>query len=160
MSAKKTLFMETTEIDPLKTAGEIIGELVKAGARQINQTYQNGKIAGIRWTMLVGSAEVLFDMPVRIDPVYNLFVNRRDDKGRWLSEQEKAKIRLKAERVAWRQLLRWTQAQLAMIDTGMVEAGEVFLPYMFNQAKSQTLFESMMESHFKLLPAGDPGVKQ
>ena len=34
-----------------------------------------------------------------------------------------------AKRVAWRQLLRWTEAQLAMIDAGMAHAGEVFLAY-------------------------------
>lgn len=35
-----------------------------------------------------------------------------------------------AERVAWRQLLRWVEAQLAMVDTGLSTVDEVLLPYM------------------------------
>lgn len=151
---RKTLLMETTEIAPSKSAGEIILELVSAGANQINQTFDNGKIIGIRWVMRVGSSDVLFDMPVRIEPVYQIFKKRQTSS--WLSEQQKQKLREKAERVAWRQLLRWTQAQVAMIQTGMVEAGEVFLPYMFDAAKSQTLFQKMMDSQFKALPPATP----
>jgi hypothetical protein len=57
-----------------------------------------------------------------------------------------------AERVAWRQLLRWVQAQLAMIDTGMVRTEEVFMPYIVvNAATNQTLFERMVETQFKML---------
>jgi hypothetical protein len=84
--------------------------------------------------------------------VFKLFIKRREDNGRWLDDENKQRLQVKAERVAWRQLLRWTQAQIAMIETGMVEAAEVFLPYMFNTQKSQTLFQTMMESQLKMLP--------
>ncbi len=100
--------------------------------------------------MRVGGSEMLLDMPVRVDPVYQIFAKR--SKKTWFSTSEKINMREKAERVAWRQLLRWTQAQVAMIQTGMVQPGEVFLAYMFDPGKSQTLFESMMETQFKALP--------
>jgi hypothetical protein len=59
-----------------------------------------------------------------------------------------------AQRIAWRQLLRWVQAQLAMIDTGMVRTEEVFMPYIVvNPATNQTLFERMQETQFKMLEA-------
>lgn len=148
--AKQTLYMETTEISPVRTAGEIISELVEAGANQINQTFEQGRPTGIRWVMRVGGADVLFDMPVRVEPVYKIFLSR--NKKTWLSDKDKRGFREKAERVAWRQLLRWTQAQVAMIQTGMVQPGEVFLAYMFDPGKSRTLFQTMMETQFKALP--------
>ena len=159
MQTTPKLHMETTMIAPGKTAGEIISELVAAGANQINQTYSDGRIIGIRWVMRVDGQDLLFDMPVRVEPVYVIFAKRRGHKtgrnteGRIVYPQDMEK----AERVAWRQLLRWIQAQVAMIQTGMVKAEEVFLPYWFDPVKSQTLFQSMSEMRFKALPA--PEVK-
>lgn len=85
--------MGTTKVGPQQTAGEVVSELVKAGATSINTDYKNGKISGIRWIMRVGSSQVLFDMPIRIEPVLKK-IGDRDQ----------------AERTAWRQLLRWVQA--------------------------------------------------
>ncbi len=151
MATKKTLLMETTEIPPERTAGEITSELISAGATQITTIYIEGRISGLRWMMRVGVTEVLFDMPVRVEPVYQIFKKRQQTS--WLSEEQKQRMRQKAERVAWRQLLRWIQAQVAMIETGMAQAGEVFLPYMFDHSRGQTLFQVMMETQFKMLPA-------
>src|SRR5882672_7044315 len=108
---KKSLYMGTTKIEAGKTAGEITSELVRVGALSINTDYKNGKVNGLRWIMRINGAEVLFDMPVRVDPIVKLIGNREQ-----------------SERVAWRQLLRWVQAQNAMIETGMVQAVEVYLP--------------------------------
>lgn len=63
------------------------------------------------------------------------------------------KDRQQAERVAWRQLLRWVQAQLAMIECGMTEASEVFFPYM-QMLSGNTIYELFKASEFKQLAAG------
>jgi hypothetical protein len=63
-----------------------------------------------------------------------------------------------AERTAWRQLLRWVQAQNAMIEVGMAEAGEVYFAYMVNPGTNRTLFEHLVDSQFKALPP--PGKPQ
>lgn len=47
-----------------------------------------------------------------------------------------------AYRVAWRNILDWTEAQLALVDIQMVQMEEVFLPYMTN-AQGLTLYELM-----------------
>lgn len=134
----KTLYMETTEIAPERTAGEISALLVGTGAREISMQYEAGKITGIRFTLdIAGAGRVHFAMPVRVEPIYQILVKR--SRSTWLSDDEKRK-RAQAERVAWRQLLRWTQAQLAMIDVGMVAAREVFLPYALDHS-GRTLFE-------------------
>lgn len=57
-----------------------------------------------------------------------------------------------AERVVWRQLLRWIQSQLAMIDTGMVEATEVFMPYI-QVEPGLTLWELTIAGGQLALPA-------
>lgn len=160
---KKTLFMETTEVPPERTAAEISAEIIKAGATQIATDFKNGQITGLRWTMPVCGQSVAFSMPARVTPVYEILLRRKGFSTLWTKENGiltdkpyHAEIYLKARRVAWRQLLRWVQAQLAMIETGMVQPEEVFFAYMFDPVKEQTLFQNYFESTggFKLLEAG------
>lgn len=150
---KKTLYMETTSIEASQSAAEICSELVKSGATQIATDYKDGKITGLRWMMRHAGQDVMFSMPARVDPVFRLLNRRRLHPG-----QHTAQDREQAERVAWRQLLRWVQAQLAMIDTGMVESAEVFSPYMVVEHSGKTMWQALQESRFKMLPA--PETKQ
>lgn len=45
-----------------------------------------------------------------------------------------------AERVAWRIVKDWLAAQLAILETEMVDVQQVFLPYFLNR-QGQTLYE-------------------
>ncbi|MCW5981972.1 MAG: hypothetical protein KIT09_28060 [Bryobacteraceae bacterium] len=153
---KQTLYMETTEIPAQKTAAEITDLLVRHGATQIALDYRDQKIVGLRFSYSVHGVIVPFAMPVRLEPVFQLLWSRRDERRLPWREEEKEKLRRKdraqAERVAWRQLLRWIQAQLALIDAGMVETAEVFLPYIHGP-RGRTMFEEFRETGLKLLPA-------
>jgi hypothetical protein len=148
--AKQTLFMETTEVEAGRTASEIVAELVKAGATSINTDYEAGVIVGLRWVMRVRTGDQLFAMPVRIDPVEKILLSRR--KG-YLSNEDRNRIHEQARRVAWRQLLRWVQAQMAMIQCGMAESGEVFFAYI-QSAQGQSIFEVFAEQGLRMLPPG------
>jgi hypothetical protein len=148
--AKKPIYMENTEITAERTAAEVSACLVMAGATSISARYDAGKIIGMSWTMRVGSQELPFAMPARVEPVYVLLKSRRAG---FLSVETLAKVRAQAERVAWRQLLRWVQAQLAMIDVGMVQRAEVFMPYM-QQSDGSTFFE-YFQSKQLALPAAE-----
>jgi hypothetical protein len=139
--------METTSIPPDRTAGEITSELVRAGASQISTTYEGGKLVGLRWIMRVNGVEALFDMPARVDPVFRILQGRQKRK-----RTSAAELKEKAERVAWRQLFRWCQAQNALIETGMVQPTEVFLAYLVDPSTNQTLFQHLVTTRFKALP--------
>jgi hypothetical protein len=143
--------METTEIPAERSAGEITGELIKAGASAINTDYENGVIVGLRWVMKLRGTDQLFSMPVRIAPVEKILLSRR--KG-FLGNDVRAKIKDQARRVAWRQLLRWIQAQMAMIQCGMAESGEVFFAYLQSPA-GQSIFEVFAEQGMRMLPPGE-----
>jgi hypothetical protein len=149
---KQTLFMETTEVPAERSASEIVAELVKAGASAINTDYQAGVITGLRWVMQVRGVDQLFNMPVRVAPVEKLLLSRR--KG-CLFDEDRKRIHEQARRVAWRQLLRWTQAQMAMIQCGMAESGEVFFAYLMAPGGGQSIFEAFAESGMRMLPPGE-----
>jgi hypothetical protein len=137
MARQKTgVYMGTTEVDQQKTAGEIIGQLVKAGASSVYMDYRGGKLTGIRWVMQVNGHDAVFDMPARVEALLKRIPNEAQ-----------------ATRVAWRQLLRWVQAQNAMIECGMAQAAEVFFAYHVPPGSSQTLFQIALGNQFKALPA-------
>ena len=139
----KKLYMGTTSISPQKTVSEIMTVLVASGARQIATDYGvNGSPKGLRFSIGVNGTDHTFALPVRPESLLKYLRGNREQ----------------AERVAWRQLLRWVQAQLAMIEVGMVRAEEVYVPYMIQPGTQHTLFEIMTGSHFKMLPA--PEVRQ
>ena len=133
---KKSIYMGSTSIDPQQTAGEIISELVRAGANSIQTDYENGVVVGLRWVMRINGHDALFNMPARVKALQRII---RDP--------------AQARRTAWRQLLRWVQAQNAMIETGMVQASEVYFAYHVPAGQDQTLFDIAMERQFKALPA-------
>lgn len=143
----KTLFMETTEITVQKTAADILSLLVRAGATQVSLDYKDSKIVGMRFLYPVDGHPVPFRLPVRTEPIFNV-INGRRTPDAWKQFNRKAmaaKDREQSERVAWRQLLRWIEAQLAMIETGMVKTDEVFLPYAA-APNGQTFYEYFIES--------------
>jgi hypothetical protein len=70
-------------------------------------------------------------------------------------QQYEAEMRESAERIGWRQLFRWMQAQIAIIEIGMVVAHEVFLPYML-VGGNRTVLQMFEEKQFKMLTAGNP----
>lgn len=146
----RTLYMETTEVSAEKTAGEVTSLLIQCGARKIAMDFgESGKITGMHFLLVVGGASHAFRLPVRVDPVFQIFNGRR----RFPQDRtaNAAKDRAQAERVAWRQLYRWVQAQLALVDAGMAATREVFLPYLVDHA-GQTVYELFEESRFKALP--------
>lgn len=154
MPTKRTLFMESTEVPADRSASEIVAELVKAGAKSINMDYGAGVITGLRWLMTVpGRGDVLYAMPARVEAVHKLLLKRR--RPGFLSDQDEQRLKDSARRIAWRQLLRWVQAQMAMVQCGMAESGEVFFPFV-QAPTGESVYELFRDHGLKLLEPGKP----
>lgn len=151
---KQTLYMETTQIHPSVTAAQIVNELVKMGATQVNTEYRDTEIVGLRWIMRVNGHDRVFSMPVRIAAIEAILLKRVVRRTKDINR----KIKEQSRRVAWRQLLRWVQAQMCMIECGMAEREEIFFPYLQHPETGRTVFEHFRETGFRALPA--PSVKQ
>ena len=59
-----------------------------------------------------------------------------------------------AERVAWRIIKDWVEAQMAILESEMVQMDEIFLPYMLN-SKGQTVFEAYQSQQLWLGEGGE-----
>ncbi len=142
-----TLHMETTKIAPEKTAQEIGAMLAKAGVVAVHTEYKDKKIVALSFSIDINGSVVPFRLPVRTEKLFDYFQARRD---RYNRSDAAERDRAQAERVGWRQIYRWIQAQLALVDTGMVKAEEVFLPYV-QTGIDETLFQRLDAGGFKQL---------
>jgi hypothetical protein len=129
----------TTKVAAGKTVGEIITLLVKKQANSINTEYENGKAISITFVIRINDALI----PFRITP---------NVKG--VLSKIRSTDMAQAERVAWRILLRWVEAQMALVESSQAEMGQVFLPYAVNNS-GDTFWQAFQMSTTKQLTAGD-----
>lgn len=123
----------TTTVDAIKTAGEIEVILIKGGAKAIQKEIDNGKVISIKFIVDSPIGTIPIELPVQIAAVAEI-----------LRQQKKNNPRIKtsldqAERTAWRCLKDWVEAQMALIEIGMVSIDQVFLPYVINK-EGKTLY--------------------
>lgn len=146
---KKSILMERTTVDAKRTAAEIMTLLGCNGARSITIDHApDGRIIGMNFALLIEGTPYLFKLPVRTAGVFRILQSRRAGSFEQVRHEERD-LEL-AERVAWRQTLRWIEAQLAMVAAGMAKTEEVFLPYIL-EPNGRTLFEFLATGGFKLL---------
>lgn len=143
--------METTEIAPERSVQQIEDVLARYGAAAVLKEYAAGSIQALSFKIDVGQKQIPFRLPCRWEAIETMLKKRS---GRtWFSDRDKDSYREKAKRVAWRQILRWVEAQMALVETGMVKTEEVFLPYI-QQPDGRTVYEALAGSHFLMLPPG------
>lgn len=129
-----TIFMETTRISAERTVGEIHQILMKHGATAILNEYEVQSVSAVSFKVPISGAEVAFRLPARWKELETVL--RQSGKRPRYDDTFETWSR----RVAWRQILRWVEAQFALVETGMVKVQEVFLPYA-QTASGETLYE-------------------
>jgi len=145
---KRTLFMETTKIEPSQTVGEIQKILGQYGASAIRTDYDRGEVISVSFTITLNGDQIPFRLPCRWEAIYKLFKMRiKKHNEEFFLKREQDWI-VQAKRVAWRQILRWVEAQLALTETGMTKIHEVFMPYLLMD-KGQTLFERLESQNWR-----------
>lgn len=139
-----SLFMETTNIEASQTVGEIQRLLGSYGASAILTEYDQGDVTAVSFMIKFNGQEIPFRLPCRWEAILKILQSRRKRR------PYKRSIEAQARRVAWRQILRWIQAQLALVDTEMVQIQEIFMPYL-RMDTGETLYEKLEETKFKMI---------
>lgn len=129
----------TTKINVYTTLGEIQAQLVNHGARKIMQDYDDaGRLAALTFAIDTPTGVRGIRLPANVDAVHKVLI------------RQKVKCdREQAERVAWRIVKDWVEAQMAILESEMVQMDEIFLPYMLND-QGQTLFEAYCYNQLRL----------
>jgi hypothetical protein len=126
MATSKGPLNYTTTIEATKSASECIARLAQHGASAIGITYELTKPIGLSFAIDTPWGPRSYALPVNVRGTHKaLQVAFRGGKvPRRYTELDQA------ERVAWRVLKDWLEAQLAMIEAGVADMAQVMLPYM------------------------------
>lgn len=137
-----SILSAATGVSTQKSAAEIQYTLASKGANSVSVQYENGEAAAIFFSMLVNDVSINFRLPSNWQGILKA-----------LNKDPKIPARLRtndqAKKVAWRIILTWVKAQLALIEAGQADMAEVFMPYMIN-ASGQTIYK-MLEENPRLL---------
>lgn len=126
---KNKIYLQTTQIGTNKTVSQIQKLLGENGASAVLINYEKSEPVTISFKLAIEKQEIPFKLPCRWLALFSL-INNHDEQ--------------KAKRIAWRQIFYWLKSQFALIQTGMVEPTEVFLPYMQTK-KGKTFFEHLKD---------------
>ena len=128
----------TTEIDSFRSIGEIQVMLASHGAVKIMVDYESGQPVGVTFAIDTEHGVRGFSLPANVDGVRAVFAKQR----------VKAQPG-QAERTAWRNIRDWIYAQMALIEAGMVQMDEVFLPYLVDN-HGNTLYQAYLSGQLAL----------
>lgn len=146
---KKTLFMETTNISASQTVSQIQAMLGENGAKAVMTEYENQEVSAVSFQIEINGKNVPFRLPCRAKAIEEIFIGKIKTRSTEVYSRMKADAVGKSKRVAWRQILRWIEAQVALVSTEMVTLDEVFLPYM-QTGKNQTLYQLVSNQNFNV----------
>ena len=137
----------TTTVAVGRTIGQVQGLLVEAGARSIQTDYDPvGRAVGLAFMVETMHGPRGFVLPVNAHRVLAVLQKDKEVPKRLQTAEQ-------AERVAWRIVKDWLEAQLAIIRTEMVTLDQVMLPYM-KGGDGRTVYELYVAQQLAL-PAGD-----
>jgi hypothetical protein len=124
----------TTAVPATRTVVEVQATLAGAGATHVMVKYGDTKFpVAIAFGLKTAAGVRSFVLPVDPDPVFKVLARQKVDR--------RYQNLAQAQRVAWRIVKDWVEAQVALMSTGMVSMDEVMLPYMVTGPEGQTLYQ-------------------
>lgn len=151
MPPRTRLLNYTTTVPVDKTVGEIAGILVKAGARSIQTDFnEQGRISGMSFVVRTGFGNRAFHIPVQAERVQKVL---QTELAHTRTHQSKAVLTSpeQAERVAWRILKDWLEAQMTLVQLQLIGLDQAMLGFMQVRAgDNRTAYELYADEQLAL----------
>ncbi len=129
----------TTKIDTFTTIGQIQGMLAKHGAKKILHEYDdNVRVVAVSFMIDTPVGMQAIKLPANVSAVQKV-----------LTKQKVKCDYAQAERVAWRIIKDWVEAQMAILESEMVTLDQIFLPYMIDN-KGNTVYSLFISNSLML----------
>jgi hypothetical protein len=154
----RPLLNYTSEIPVSRTVGEIQALLSEAGARSLSIEYDHRVPCALSFTIATGRGDLAYRVPVTLPAILAILERLSNEYGladrygqrrrklpqSWVTPEH-------AARVGWRVLKDWLEAQVALIEIGLVELPQIFLPYQLVDGQ-KTVYELAVERGLLALP--------
>lgn len=137
----------TTTVSVDRTISEIHRKLVQAGAQSIATDYDaNRQPTAVVFLIETPIGERAFRLPANVDAVFKV-LTLQGQKGQ---VPRRFVTREQAARIGWRIVKDWIEAQMAIIESGMVTLTQVMFPYMEDRQTGGTLYELFLNKQLAL----------
>lgn len=139
----------TSQVDSFTSIARIERVLMRLGANRVIKDYDREMncVSAIMFELEIKSQSVVFKLPARVDACFRVINSKRKKKTEDGAERDMAQ----AERTAWKIILDWIEAQAALIELEQADLPQIFLPYAYNPATNETLYEVALKKGFEKL---------
>lgn len=142
MNKEQRIKNYTTSIGWMQTVNEIERMLVDIGAEIVIKNYRgDGRIESLSFKYEGRGYRLPSNTEKCVERLKKIPGHKRNTQD----------LEAQAERVAWRVIKDWLDAQIALIRIGQAEVQQVMLPYMWDG--KQSLYDRLKENQF-MLPDG------
>lgn len=115
----------STIIEPEQTIGEIQKKLSQYNVSAMMTEYDGRQVSSVSFKLRVDDRDLSFKLPCNWRGVRAVF----DEQGIRSVKHKDKDLDNQAVRTAWRIILHWIDAQLALVEVSMVSIPQIFLPY-------------------------------
>ena len=134
----------STTVEAYKTVSEIENILVKHKAKSILKNYEGESISSMSFMVDTNNGSVPVKLPIKTTECLKLLQEAKKNGTKNIKATPE-----QAERVAWRVMKDWIEAQMALLDINMVSLEEIFLPYIVD-SNGITVYEKLSKANFLL----------
>lgn len=125
----------TTSKDAYESVGEIQAMLARKGAQRLMIEYgPDQRVVSVSFTISTPGGIQAVRLPSNVDATLEVLRRQKKTNSKVIATYDQA------ERVSWRILRDWLDAQLAILETEMVTIDQVLLPYFINRS-GQSVYE-------------------
>jgi hypothetical protein len=117
--------------------------LVKHGASMVVKLYDaddDGRVTALAFEIEVAGEKCAFRLPANVAACEKVLVGNLSRRAR---PETVERVRDQADRTTWKILADWVDAQMALVELAQVDVAEVFLPYAYDRASDQTLYQKI-----------------
>lgn len=132
----------TTKVPSSRTVAEIQATLGAKGATHVSVDYSGGRAQAVVFGLNIGPTLVNFKLPCNAAGVSVALRKERPGASMWRDAEQ-------CERIAWRIVKDWVEAQMALVEANQAELGEVFMPYAIHK-NGRTFFNNFKEQQLAL----------
>ncbi|NMB81173.1 MAG: hypothetical protein GYA14_05095 [Ignavibacteria bacterium] len=138
----------TSSVPVINSIARIEHRLAQAGATHIAKSYDKERPIGMIFQIPINNVPLTFKLPAKTEKVFDYMIKQRSKPPK---REHLETIRLQADRTAWKILADWIDLQVSIVQIDQAEPTEIFLSYLYDAKRDQTLFEKMKEANFKQL---------
>lgn len=135
----------STRIAATKTISEMQNMLANGGASRVAVEFDNSIPVGLSFLLPTPHGPRHFTLPVDVNAMQTV-LKEQDEAGKLKSGSKAERTSLdQSGRVAWRVMKDWLAAQMALVETRMVQMDQVMLPYLQVDDSGRTLYAAYKE---------------